>query len=97
MPVKNIATTDKVLRLKSVMALVSLSKSTIYAGVKEGTFPSPIILGKRAVGWLLSSLIKWLEDRNTSRNNPINQRLITCSNPAAPRQILEVGKQLSPA
>lgn len=58
---------DPILRLKDVMALVSLSKSTIYAGMQEGTFPAPVRLGRRAVGWLLSTLQKWIEDRKSAR------------------------------
>lgn len=58
---------DPVLRLKDVIALVSLSKSTIYAGVKEGTFPAPVRLGRRAVGWLLSVLQAWIAGRRSAR------------------------------
>ncbi|MES2128471.1 MAG: AlpA family phage regulatory protein [Pseudomonadota bacterium] len=41
-----------ILRLPAVKNRVSLSRSSIYAGIKKGTFPSPIKLGERAVGWL---------------------------------------------
>ncbi|MDO8776156.1 MAG: AlpA family phage regulatory protein [Burkholderiaceae bacterium] len=58
---------DPILRLKDVIALVSLSKSTIYAGVQEGTFPAPVRLGRRAVGWLLSTLQAWIDARKSAR------------------------------
>jgi hypothetical protein len=35
-----------------VAELLALSRSTIYARVKKGTFPSPVSIGARAVGWI---------------------------------------------
>lgn len=31
--------------------------------IAEGTFPKPIQLGKRAVGWPESAIAEWLESR----------------------------------
>ena len=36
---------------QQVEARTGLSRSTIYARVKVGTFPAPVSLGPRAVGW----------------------------------------------
>ena len=56
------------LRLPVVKARVGLSRSTIYARIAQGTFPKPISLGERAVGWLESDIIFWIEERvNESR------------------------------
>ncbi len=38
-------------RLPTVTQRIGLSRSTIYVRVKEGTFPRPVSLGARAVGW----------------------------------------------
>lgn len=55
---------DKALaRRRQVEQLVQLSRSTIYAGVKTGTFPAPIRIGARAVAWRLSDVEAWLEAR----------------------------------
>lgn len=43
--------------------LTGLSRSTIYAMIAEGTFPKPLRLGKRAVGWPESAINEWLEGR----------------------------------
>lgn len=51
------------LRLKAVITRTGLGRSTIYAKVKRGEFPSPINLGERAVGWLDSEIDNWLESR----------------------------------
>lgn len=60
----------RILRRKQVEARTGLSRSTIYARIAEGTFPSPIDLGGcRAVGWIESEINAWVEECiNKSRN-----------------------------
>jgi prophage regulatory protein len=38
----------------------SLSCPTIYLRVAEGSFPRPISLGGRAVGWIETEVEEWL-------------------------------------
>ncbi len=45
-------TTTKFLKLPEVRIRTGKSRSSIYQGVKDGTFPKPIKLGPRAVGWI---------------------------------------------
>jgi prophage regulatory protein len=52
-----------VLRLPQVKTKVGLSRSSIYAAVAGKTFPAPIRLGARAVGWLESELDAWLANQ----------------------------------
>ncbi len=52
-----------ILRLPAVMANIGLSRSSIYLRVAEGTFPKPVSLGARAVGWLESDIQEWLRQR----------------------------------
>lgn len=52
-----------ILRRKQVEIRTGLSRSTIYARIGEGTFPTPIDLGGRAVGWLESEIEAWLQSR----------------------------------
>ena len=52
-----------VLRLPGVIAATGLSKSVIYRRVKAGTFPRPIDLGGRAVGWRRGDVAAWLTSR----------------------------------
>ncbi len=49
-----------ILRLPAVKASTGLSRSTIYLRISEGTFPKPVSLGGRAVGWLESEIQDWL-------------------------------------
>ena len=52
-----------ILRLPQVKARVGLSRSSIYLAVSQGTFPKPVKLGARAVGWLEDEIEAWLHDR----------------------------------
>ncbi len=56
-----------ILRRKQVEARTGLSRSTIYLRIQNGTFPRPINLGARAVGWLESEISGWLAERITAR------------------------------
>ena len=58
---------DRILRRPEVESLTGLSRSTIYAMISEGSFPSPLKIGKRAVGWQDSDLSSWISSRQ--RNN----------------------------
>ena len=52
-----------ILRLPMVKAKTGLGRSSIYKGIKAGTFPSPVALGPRAVGWIESSVNDWVASR----------------------------------
>lgn len=52
-----------ILRLPQVKSRTGLSRSTIYSRVKQGTFPAPVLLGERAVGWVDSEIQQWLEEQ----------------------------------
>jgi len=54
---------NAILRLPLVKARTGLSRSTIYLRAAEGTFPKPVSLGARAVGWLESEIEAWLASR----------------------------------
>ena len=49
-----------ILRRKQVEARTGLSRSTIYLRLQKGTFPRPINLGARAVGWVENEIEAWL-------------------------------------
>ena len=55
--------TARVLRRRAVQAITGLSRSTIYAKMGAGTFPSPIRLGARSVGWLVEEIEAWIAAR----------------------------------
>ena len=55
--------TQRILRRREVEALTGLSKPTIYRQVHAGTFPRPVKLGERAVGWRANEINEWLASR----------------------------------
>jgi len=53
----------KLIRLPEVISRTGLRRSSIYAAIQAGTFPSQIPLGQRAVGWDLESIDAWIDAR----------------------------------
>ncbi len=51
-----------VLRLPAVRMRVGISRTSIYQRMSEGTFPKPIHLGPKSVGWLEHEVDAWLAD-----------------------------------
>jgi prophage regulatory protein len=50
-----------ILRRRQVEARIGLGRSTIYSRMKEDpTFPKPVSIGSRAVGWLEHEVSEWL-------------------------------------
>ncbi|MFZ4126139.1 MAG: AlpA family transcriptional regulator, partial [Rickettsiales bacterium] len=50
---------DSILRLPDVKSRTGLSRSSIYAYIKDGKFPQHISLGERSVGWYESEVDAW--------------------------------------
>lgn len=68
-----------ILRRKQVEARIGLARSPIYAKLKHNpkrpgdydpTFPKPIALGARAVGWIESEIDAWLAAQIEKSRNP---------------------------
>ncbi len=57
----------KILKLPAVMEATGLSRSSIYAFIKKGSFPAAIRLGARAVGWDEAEIATWKEQRIAQR------------------------------
>ena len=57
------AMSTKILRLKDVISCIGLSRSSIYSKVQDGSFPPPIKLGARAIGWPEDVITDWINQR----------------------------------
>jgi prophage regulatory protein len=55
--------TERILRRPLVTEKTGLGKTGIYDGVKAGTFPTPLQIGKRAVGWREADIDAWIKAR----------------------------------
>ena len=52
---------DRLLRIKEVLALTGLPKSTLYDYRAAGLFPDPVRLGLRSVAWRESVVVEWID------------------------------------
>ena len=64
----------RIIRLKEVIDSTGLARSTIYKYIGEGTFPKPVSLGDRCVGWVDSEVHDWIlariEERDLAEGAP---------------------------
>ena len=56
------------IKLKEVQKMTSLSRSSIYAYMDKGIFPTQVKLGARSVAWLESDIQSWVESKINARN-----------------------------
>lgn len=54
---------DRIIREKERLRITSISRSQAYQLEKQGRFPKRITLGSRSVGWRLSEIIAWVDQR----------------------------------
>jgi prophage regulatory protein len=64
----------KVIRLKEVMQITSLAKSTIYQYISDGKFVKPISLGGRSSGFLESEVQDWIASKISARDASLDVR-----------------------
>lgn len=53
-------TVERLLNIRDVQGQTTLSRTTIYRQVGEGTFPSPVKIGTSRVAWRASDIAAWL-------------------------------------
>ncbi|HVO66702.1 MAG TPA: AlpA family phage regulatory protein [Syntrophales bacterium] len=49
---------DRLLRIKQVLEIIPVSRSTWWAGVREGRFPKPFKLSPRVTVWRSEDVLK---------------------------------------
>jgi prophage regulatory protein len=62
---------QKILRRPQVEQMTGLPRSSIYERMAVGTFPRPVPLGGRAVGWIELEIIEWQKARIAERDRKI--------------------------
>lgn len=53
---------DRIIRLKTVLARTGLSRTTLYRKIGEGTFPRQVKISVHGAGWYESSVNHWIAD-----------------------------------
>lgn len=51
------------LRLPVVLQRTGLGRSSLYEAVSDGTFPAPVAIGARSVGWPSDAVQVWIDSR----------------------------------
>lgn len=52
-----------VLRMPQVIEMIGVSRAHVYALISRDEFPRPILIGKRAVGWMETDIRSWINAR----------------------------------
>ena len=65
MPTATITPETRVLSLKTVLARVPLSRTTLWRMEREGLFPQRIKLSENRVGWLEGDIEAWIAAKKT--------------------------------
>ena len=62
---------NRLIKLKEVTKLTSLSLSTIYDKISKNKFPPQITLGGKSVAWLEAEVDNWISEQvaNSRDNN----------------------------
>jgi prophage regulatory protein len=56
----------QIYRIREVIRITGLGRSTLYAYIAAGKFPRPLRLGVRAVGWSSDAVFQWLAERDVA-------------------------------
>jgi prophage regulatory protein len=51
------------IRLEAVKARTGLSRSTLYAYMRDGRFPQPVAISERCVAWIEGEIDAWIAER----------------------------------
>ncbi len=63
-------TTTRLINEKQVLALIGLSRSTLWRLEQSGQFPSRLQVSTRAVRWNLAEVLEWIESRQRVNHKP---------------------------
>ena len=58
---------EQILRLRQVMAVTGLSRTSLWRLVRDDLFPTPVRLTKRAGGWHQGAVHEWIATRTPTR------------------------------
>ena len=62
---KQAQSTPDFLTLKELIARLRIGRSTLNDMLADGSFPKPIVFGKRTHRWRLETVDKWIKERES--------------------------------
>lgn len=63
--------TNKLLKLKDVLAITGLSRSYVYALAQLDLFPKPVKLTERSSAWVEAEIAEWIDSRIALRDQEV--------------------------
>ena len=57
----------RLMRIREVLHLCGFSRATLYNQIKLHTFPAPVKLSARSVGWVQEDVMQWMAARIAQR------------------------------
>lgn len=57
------------IRRPEVLQRCGISNTTLHRLIHAGDFPTPVRLGPRAVAWVESEVVEWIEQRIEARHS----------------------------
>lgn len=64
-----------ILRKPQVVALTGRSYTSLRRDIKRGTFPRPVQIGPRSIGWRSEEVQAWLDARQTAALPPVQKKV----------------------
>jgi prophage regulatory protein len=64
----------RIMRMEEVMAVTGFKRSSVYKYMAIGTFPKPVPLSERAVGWVSTEIEDWVKARITERDQRLHRQ-----------------------
>lgn len=58
---------ERLIRIDEVLHICGLSRSSVYASIQRGEFPTQVKLSKKASAWLYSEVVAWVAARSAAR------------------------------
>ena len=71
----------QILRTPQVLALLGIGRTTLWRWTGKGTFPKPVRLGPRAVGWRRVDLQQWLDQLPPVEPTDSGKKISSSSDP----------------
>ena len=57
----------RLIKIKEVIKMTSLSRATIYKYMADDSFPKPVSLGTKAVAWVEDVVENWIVEKIEAR------------------------------
>lgn len=63
---------DRLIKIREVLHLCGLSRSSLYAHIKKRNFPAPVKLSTHSSAWVNNEVVEWIQARAKLRDTSGN-------------------------